>query len=146
MSTLKNGKPPEDVIMKHLHAKFLTYPALAAGVLLTKGAGAWSAYPANKTEIIPVNTITNPFMLPFVSVDTISANGEYMVALYKGLAGAEELIAEVPAVRSAAASQEESIPTSTKKLPANTRISAALSSSNAAANTLNIKLGYYEEN
>lgn len=138
-----NGKSALDAVMEHLHAKFLTYPALAAGVTLTKGAGAWAAYPV-PTEIVPVNTITNAFVIPFVSVDTISANGEYILALYKGAAGVEEKIAEIPLVRSAAASQEEAIPVSTELIPPNSRISAAISSANAAANTLILKIGYHE--
>jgi hypothetical protein len=128
---------------EHVHSSAKVYPELASPITLTKGAGAWAAYPASKTEIVPVNTIVAPFDIHFILVDTISANGNYTVKLYSGLAGAEVEIAVVSVVKTAAASQEGALPITCPIQPANTRISAAISSSNAAANTLNLKVHYH---
>lgn len=129
---------------KHIHSSGLIYPVLATSILLQKDAGAWAAFPATKTEIIPANTIALPFDLHFALATTLSANGEYTIALYQGTAGAETLICYASAVRTAIGGTEGAIPIQTIILPANTRISAALSSSNAAQDTLRLKLYYHE--
>ena len=124
---------------EHFHNEVFLYPSLAGSVTLTKAAGAWAACPT-PTEIIPVNTITEDFDLHFMNVSGISANGEYSICLYQGLAGAETLLGVYGAVRNAVQSQEGTRPIITPFIPANSRISAAISSENAAADTLNIKV------
>lgn len=131
-----------DRLNEHIHSAMRTYPELADHVLLTKAAGAWAAYPT-PTEIIPANGIAEDFDIHWISVSTISANGSYMLRLYKGAVEAEVLIASIPLVRTAVTSQEGSALCTTPIIPANTRISAAISSGNAAQNTLSIKLGYH---
>jgi len=130
-------------IDEHLHSSAKVYPELANPVTLTKAAGAWADYPASKTEIVPINTIASPFDIHFILVDTISANGNYTVKLYSGAIGAEVEIAVVSVVKTASASQEGAIPIQCPVQAANTRISGAISSSNAAANTLNLKIHYH---
>ena len=127
---------------EHFHSTSNVYPRLANPVLLTKASGAWAALPTPK-EIIPANTVVLTFDLHFALVDTISANGNYTIALYTGAAGAETLITTFAVSRSAVMSQEGSIPIITSLIPANTRISASLSSGNAAQDTLKIKLLYH---
>ncbi len=144
-----NGKVYADVttdlerISDHIHSAAAIYPVLATGVTLTKGAGAWAAYPEAKTEIVPVDTITSPFDIHWIDVNTISANGQYTITLYSGLAGAEVKIAEVAISRTAVFSQEGAVPVITPIVSANSRISAAISSSNVAADTLIAKVGYH---
>jgi hypothetical protein len=48
-------------VYKHLFANSKIYPEFAAPISVTKGSGVWAAMPATKTEVVPVNTITNPF-------------------------------------------------------------------------------------
>jgi hypothetical protein len=103
----------------------------------------WAAYPT-PTQIIAAGDITNDFDLHFLNIAALSANGEYQIALYTGAAFSEVLIGEFGAVRNAVQSQEGSRPILTPLLPANTRISAALSSSNAGANSLSIKVEGHE--
>lgn len=127
------------ILEEHFHSQPFLYPLLAGSVTLTKAANVWEPYPT-PTEIIPVNTITDDFDIHFLNVSAISANGEYVIALYKGAAMSEVLIGEYGAVRNAVQSQEGSRPIITELLDANTRISAAISSSNAGQDTVNIKV------
>jgi len=127
------------IINEHLHNIVFIRPSLAGSVTLTSGAGAWAAYPT-PTQIIAANNITEDFDLHFLDISDISANGEYQIALYTGAALSEVLVGEFGAVRNAVQSQEGARNILTPLFDANTRISAALSSSNAGANTINIKL------
>ena len=128
-----------NLINEHLHGTVFLYPELAGYITLTKAAGAWAAFPL-PTEIIPENTIAFDFDLHFLDISNISANGEYAISLYTGASGAETRIGCYGAARTAAQSQEGSRPILTRLISANTRISASISSSNAAADTLIIKV------
>ena len=127
----------------HAHSAAKTYPELAASITLTKGSGAWAAYPSSKTEIVPVNTITSVFDIHGISVDTISANGNYTITLYSGTAGNEVAIGVRSFTRTAASTDSPYVFFQTPKQAANTRISAAISSANAGTNTCNIKIDYH---
>ena len=128
------------IFNEHFHSAVFLKPNLAGAITLTSDAGAWAAMNATKTEIIPVGGVTSVFDLHFMDISDISANGEYQIELYKGGIGAEISIGNFGTGRNAVQSQEGARPIITEMLPANTRISAALSSSNAGANTLTIKL------
>jgi len=129
---------------EHVHNVSKVYPELANPVQLQKDAGVWASYPATKTEIIPAGTIGKDFDIHWVHILDISANGCYMVALYSGTAGNEVVIGKVPIGRSAVQSQEGNTKIMTPLIPANTRISAGLSSENNAQDTLLVKLMYHE--
>ena len=131
-------------LMYHSHAIGKVYPLLANPITLTKAANAWVAFPASKTEIVPVNIITRPFDIHSVSISTLSVVGDYIIALYSGAAGSEVIIGYVVATRSASGSTEGIVSTMTTIIPANTRISAALTSGNATADTVRIKIFYHE--
>lgn len=127
---------------EHMHHIPLVYPLLANPITLTKAAGAWAALPT-PTEIIPASTITNDFDIHAMNVSSISAAGEYIIALYKGAALSEELIGYKPVSRSAVNAQEGQVRMATPLISANERISAAISSSNAGADTLDVKIEYH---
>lgn len=130
------------LIVGSLNAVSETYPFLADPVTLTASAGVWSALPT-PTEIVPVDTITtNPFKINWIVASTMSAAGDYIIQLYQGLAGFEIPIANSPVSKELAQSQQSSLAITTPLLAIGTRISAALSSGNAAANTLEIKIKY----
>jgi len=131
-------------LVYHSHSVGKVYPLLANPITLTKAANAWVAFPASKTEIIPANTVTKPFNIYYVLISTLSAVGDYIIALYSGNAGAEIIIGYVVASRSANGTIEGIVPTMTPIIPANTRISAALTSGNATADTVKIKVFYNE--
>lgn len=127
------------LIREHIHNQVFLYPAKTASIQLQKALGVWAAYPT-PTEIIPANSIAYDYDLHFLNVSAISANGEYTIALYKGDIGSEILIGEYGAVRNAVQSQEGSRVIITPLLSPNTRVSASLSSSNNAQDTINIKV------
>lgn len=129
---------------EHVHSSGRVYPKLANPVQLQKDAGVWAAIPATKTEIVPAGAITDDFDIHWVKVSSISANGDYVICLYKGGIGVEEFIGDVPASRSAVQSQEGSLPAITSIVPGGTRISAGLSSSNNAQDSLLVKVMYHE--
>ena len=131
-----------DQLTDHIHSIGNVHPELADPIELTKASGVWEAYPT-PTEIIPAGTITDDFDLHFAIISAISANGDYTVEIYQGAALSETPIAHIAVTRNAVQSQEGSIPIITPLLSANTRISAALSSGNAAQDTLEIKLMYH---
>ena len=128
------------IFNEHFHSPVFIKPNLAGSITLTSDAGTWAAMNATKTEIIPAGGVTSIFDIHFMDISDISANGEYQIELYKGGIGAEISIGNFGTGRNAVQSQEGARPIITEMLPANTRISAALSSSNAGANTLMIKL------
>ena len=129
-------------IEKHLHSPAMVYPELANPVQVTCGTAApWTL--GTITEVIPASTIANAIDIHWVHVSSISANGNYILKLYKGASGSEEEIASIPFSRNAVQSQIGSIPTITKIQAPNERISAAVASSTGAANTADIKLQYH---
>lgn len=131
-------------IEEHAHSIARVYPRLANPIQLQKDAGVWAAIPSTKTEIVPAGTILKDFDIHWVQVGSISANGSYMICLYGGTAGNEVLIGEVAVSRSAVQSQEGSVLMLTPIVDAETRISAGISSSNNAQDTLLIKVMYHE--
>jgi len=126
---------------EHNHGVTGTYPALAAPVTLTAGGTAWAAHPA-PTEIIPATTIASDFDIHWVTISGISANGDYELCLYSGSANTK--IATLAFSRNAVQSQEGSVTLITPlMLSANDKVSGSISSSNAAADTADVKVSYH---
>lgn len=130
-----------EIINDHLHpASTFIYPATGV-ITLTKAIGVNAPY-TTKTEVVPANAIAAPFDLHFLTISGISANGSYRIALFTGAPGSE---VEEPfifeAVRSSVQSQEGRQSIVTRRFPANTRISFALSGNmnNAESVSLVIK-------
>lgn len=131
-----------ELIEDHLHSKGEIYPRLADPILITAPAVAW-AVDALPTEIIPADTVTDPFDLHWGNVSDISANGWYQILVFSGEAGSEIEIAAQSVTRSAAQSQEGAVPLQDIIVPANTRISVKLASSNAGSNTARLSLSFH---
>lgn len=126
---------------EHAHKEQRVYPRLANPITLTKALGVWAAFPT-PTEIVPASTITEALDIHFVTISNISANGAYDLELYMGAALSEVFIGAVTFVRTANKDQA-ALTEQTIIVPANTRISAAISSSNASADTADIKIEYH---
>lgn len=129
-------------VNKHIHAPARVYPTLADGVTLTATADAWTALGA-LVEVVPANTITSPFDIHHIVIEALSANGVYEIALYTGPAETPVEIGRIRVVRSAVQNAALDIPTQGPIIAANTRISAAVSSSNAAEDTATISIKYH---
>lgn len=126
---------------EHNHGETFTYPALANPVTLTAGGTAWAAHPS-PTEVIPATTIGSDFDIHWITISGISANGDYELCLYTGSANTKA--ATVPFTRNAVQSQEGSLTLITPLiLSANDKVSASISSGNAAADTAKVKVSYH---
>lgn len=124
---------------KHIHTVSKLYPSLAAGVVVTAGAGAWTL--GNFATIVPASTITFPFDIHFINVTAISANDSYHLRLYYGASDTE--CANVAIVRNAIQSGTYAIPTISTYMAANSQIRAKLASA-SGSNNVTIKIGYHE--
>jgi hypothetical protein len=127
----------------HFHIPTKTYPTRADPVTIAAGAAAWNDF-SNIVEIIPVNTIASVFHLEFALIDDISATGHYEIKLFKGLGGSEIEICHFGFSRTANQSNEGHHIVRAPHVAANERISAAISSNNAVADTIHLKLEYHE--
>ena len=127
----------------HVHSPAKCYPVLADPVTVTASENVWTDY-GSWVEIIPVNTITDPFDIHWVHTGEISATGNYVLELASGTAESEVVIGQIAFSRDSNQVQTSSQPIQIAPQPANTRISARLSSGNAAANTADIKVYYHE--
>lgn len=130
-----------DLIEEHLHVVSKVYPTLAPGQRLTSGPAMWAL--GDKTEIVPVNTITNDFDIHWVSIELITNIGVYELVLYKGLALAEIEIGRVRFAKTAVFESTLNIPMITPVIDANERISAALAD-DGGAGAIDISLFYHE--
>ena len=129
-------------MLQHEHNQLRVWPSLTSPIALTALASAWASFGSTvSAEIIAANAITSAFDIHWAVIADISATGNYELKLYSGANGATE-IAHVPFAKTSSQSQEGSIVIRTPILPANTRVSAAISSGNGVANTAAIKIIY----
>ncbi len=125
---------------EHIHSNIFIRPNMANGITVSKASGAWAAYPT-PTQIIAANDINEEFDLHFLNVSTISANGQYQLQFYTGPALSEVSLGDGFAIsRSASQSQEGTRPIMTARMPANTRISVALTGSPAGIQSVIVKI------
>jgi len=68
---------------EHAHSISKVYPTLSAGVTISTGAGAYQLSAAY-AEIVPVNTITSPFDIHWITIESASADEIYEIVLYAG--------------------------------------------------------------
>jgi len=123
----------------HIHGAAFLYPDKSDPVTLTANAASWNVT-GNKIEIIPVNTITKSFDLHWASISDISENCYGVVDIFSGTAGNEILIGSIDLTRTAVFASEGNKPVQIPQQPANTRITARLSTSTTNATTCKIKL------
>src|SRR5208337_4570843 len=55
-------------LQQHMQSTMSVYPERASSITLTKGVGAWAAYPT-AVQIIPASTIASPFDIHSIIVD-----------------------------------------------------------------------------
>ena len=65
----------------HNHSAVKCYPALADGIPVAGGAGAWTLSAAF-TEIVPANTIHDDFDIHYITIEGASDDEVYEVVLY----------------------------------------------------------------
>ena len=67
------------IIEDHLHGQSKCYPSLQAGVSILSGA-IWTL--GNFVELIPVNTITSPFDIHFLILESVTNDETYELVFY----------------------------------------------------------------
>lgn len=123
---------------EHVHSVCSVYPTLADGVTLDTAIAAWTL--GTITEIVPVNTITEPFDIHAIDLESISANGEFELVLYYGAVDTE--CGRIRFVQTAVQSATLNTDIQTPIIPANSKISAALASA-AGTQSAIISLRYH---
>ena len=129
------------VLDDHVHHAAKTYPTLAAGVTVTGGAGAWGLS-AGFQEIVPVDTITEPFDIHFIVVEGASVADVYEIVLY----AAEVEIGRVRVAFIDIANSQSlpSVPFQCDIMPANTQIQAKCASAGGGGDTIDVSIHYHE--
>ena len=98
-------------------------------------------------SIVKTNTgagIGKPFDIHYVQSGVANVSDTYIVVLYSGATGAEEIISTFRTTRVAAQSGAQSLPIITELLPAGTRISAACASVSGGEDTIVVSINYHE--
>ena len=125
----------------HIQSEAKVWPTLADAVTLTATGNDWTDF-GTKVEIVAASAIATAFDIHFVSVEAISATGQYEVKLWSGASGDVE-IGHLSFSRTAVHSREGSQPMTTPIQPANTKIMASVASNNANADTVDVKIAYH---
>jgi urease alpha subunit len=130
-----------ETIDDHLHGASKVYPTLADGVTITatNGAGTWTL--GTVVEVVPASTITSDFDVHHVSIESLSANSVYELVLYAGAGDTE--IGRVRITKNAAQDGTMNIPIQTPIVDANSRIRAAVATTNDNGETVDISLFYH---
>lgn len=121
------------------------YPA-DAGTSINTGDGIW-VWTAAPTTIIPINTVTKPFTLTAINIQSFTADQIYKLELFYGQSSATTSIGVYEFTVGSAASQFKSqitVAFSPILIPANSIIGAKLKSSTAGVDTVVISLSYKE--
>ena len=130
-----------EALLDHIHGVQKVYPTLADGVTLTTEAGDWAL--GTVTEIVPVNTITNPFDIHEILVEDVNTPDKtYELVLYYG--GSDT---ECGRARFAATSNKGGVPAQmmmTPVIPANSKVRAALAIQDGSGKTAKVSLRYHE--
>ena len=133
-----------EILDDHAHEGTQLYPEISDPVTITAINTAYNALTSISEIMSAGDAPLDMFDIHWAVVSNISANGDYILRLFEGASGSEVEIATVGIVRNAVQSQEGSIPVQTKRIAAGTRISGALSSGNAAGDTIDLKLMFHK--
>ncbi len=118
-------------IEDHIHQQSLMYPTMAVGAIVETSLGvAWTVSNVYTNVIVPVNTITDPFDIHYLSIENISANSVCEIILINMTTGAE--IGRVRVTKNAVQDGTMNVPIQTPIQAANSKIGAQMGSDVAA--------------
>ena len=129
--------------LKTAHALVGVYP-LGVGVTVTADAAAWTR--GNLTEIIPADTITTPFFLEGLNVQSASATESYQVKVFYGESSASNVslgVFEFVSDRKTGVSMNG---LNVQAIPANSYVGIKLETSSTNADTCVLTFGYKASN
>jgi len=125
----------------HIHSPSIVYPRDAGPVNITAGVGAWTE--GSKVQVIPVDTIAEPYDVHHILLGNISANDDYVLKIYKGAPASEIFVAETAFTRDTNQVRGSSVPIQCPVLPLGTRLSATLMSG-SGSNNVDVKAYIHE--
>ena len=130
-------------LLAHINAEGQVYPTLAAGATIVSSNTDWVL--GAVTEVVPINTITTIFHVHDVSIESCDRDAVFELVLYYG-AGDTEFSRKRFAISGGFFGNVQ-IPMTGVKVPANSRVRAALASSNGTAlvATITMSITYAEE-
>jgi len=132
-----------NIVNKSSTPHIQTYPKLATSVTVSTGVAAWAE--GSWTEIIPANTITEPFWLLGIYWTPTTYDG--IMEIGTGASGSEVEIANIPSFSHYTTSHGYAFlqPISLLKhikIPANTRVAARVADTHTALTAHGLKLLY----
>lgn len=127
-----------ELIEEHVHSAAKVYPTGAAAITVTAGnAAPWRL--GNYAEIIPAGTVSLPFDIHFINVETCTVNTTYELVLY---ASTTE-IGRLRFYRTNLREPGSGKPIKTPIVVANTQIQAKLATATGNADQIQITIGYH---
>ena len=126
----------------HIHSVGKVYPTLANGTAIAAGTGVWTL--GTKVEIVPANTIVDPFDIHHILVEVASGDDTFCLALYQGASDVE--IGRVRFTRDSTGGLTvmSAVPFMTPIIPGNARIRAAIATqSGTAGRSATVSLFYH---
>jgi hypothetical protein len=146
MPSILNGDQTTEQRVRDLYNANYTegrvYPTLAAGTTVASANVDWVL--GTVTELIPANTVTTAYHVSLVSVESCDENAVFELALYYG--AANTLMSTVRFAVNGGFFGNQLYLVPSVKVPANSKLSGALASSNgtAAVGTITMSVVYRE--
>jgi hypothetical protein len=133
-----------DELYDNFQEERFVYPSLAAGATIVSANANW-AYGAY-AEVVPVNTISNPFHVTIVSIESCDRDAVFQLELYQG--AADTIISAVRFAVDNGFFGNQVYTIGSAEVPANARVRARIASSNGLAQiaTITISIVYLEHN
>lgn len=130
-------------VLYHINAQGQVYPTLADGATIISANADWTL--GAVAEIVPVNTITTVFHIHAVSVESCDRDAVFELVLYAGAGDTEVARVRFAITGGFFGNVQETV--TCVKIAANSRVRAALASSNGAAQiaTITVSVVYAEE-
>jgi hypothetical protein len=127
----------------HSLSRGLVYPTLAAGATVVSANTDWVL--GALATVVPANTITTEFHVHDVSIESCDRDAVFEIVLYYG--GGDTEFSRKRFAISGGFFGNVQIPMTCLKVPANSRVRAALASSNGTAQiaTITMSITYAEE-
>lgn len=128
-----------DLISDHIHSEAKVYPTLAAGVTVASSATPYTL--GSFVEVVPVSTIAGEFDIHWINLQSVSAAGDYELAVYDTttlLGTVQFSVLGTPNNL-----KLSSLPFLSVICPAGVQVQAKLSSGNAVADTATISISYH---
>lgn len=130
-----------DAALEHMHNQSRVWPTGGDGTNVVSSTASWSVSNNYTNEIIPASRITSDFDIHFISIEAISANGVYELALWNMTT--QTLIGTVRFTKNANLDAVMNVPIQTPIQAANSKIGGKLLSSPGTQDTVTVSLFYH---